>query len=96
MTPGAISSVAVVEFDAAGEHLAHHRDDVVLLEGVAQLRVAHAAAGRIVHLAVLQVIARAREQIVVAAVVVVHVADDHGLDLVRIDADRREPVAAPA
>ncbi len=70
--------LAVVEGDAAGKDLAHHRDHVVDLERQAQRRVAHAAPGGVGHLAILQVIARAGKQIVVADVIVVHVADDDG------------------
>ena len=79
-----------MERDAAGKHLAHHRDDVIGLEGHAQSRVAHATARGIGHFAVLQVIARSRKQIVIANVVVVHVADDHGFNLRRIDTNRLE------
>ena len=79
--------LAVVEGDATGEHLAHHRDHIVGLERHAQRQVAHAAARGVGHLAVLQVIARAGKQIIVADVIVVHVADDDGRDLIRIDAD---------
>ena len=53
----------------------------------------HAAPGGVSHLAILQVIAGAREQIVVADVIVMHVADDDGLDVGGIDADRLQPVA---
>ena len=55
--------------------------------------MAHAAAGAVLHLAVLHVIARARKQVVVAAVVEMHVADDDGLDALRIDAERAERLA---
>src|SRR5215831_14596537 len=47
--------LAVMEVDAAGKDLAHHRDHVVDLERHAQRRVAHAAPRGIGHLAVLQV-----------------------------------------
>ena len=71
---------AVVEDDAAVEHLAHHGDDVLLLERPLEVGVAHAAPGGVGHLGVLQMIARARKQIVVAGVVVMQVADDDVLD----------------
>src|SRR5262245_47276659 len=83
----------VVKRNAAGKDLTHHCDHVIDLERHAQRRVAHAAACRISHLAVLQMIAGAGKQIVVADVIVVHVADDDGLDLRRIDADRFQAVA---
>ena len=74
--------------NAAGKDLAHHRDHVVDLERQAQRRVAHAAPGRIGHLAILQMIMRTGKQIVVAHVIVMHVADDNGSYLRGIDADR--------
>ena len=52
----------------------------------ALVRVAHAAAGRIRHLAILQVIARAGKERVVAAVVVMQMRQDDGADLVRLQA----------
>ena len=91
--PGAISPVAVVEADAVAEHAPDHRGHVFRLERAADVAVAHAAPGAERHLAVLNVKRRVREQIVVAGVVVMHVADDDILDPVRIDADRQEPVA---
>ena len=91
--PGAISLTPSWKRDAAGEHLAHHRDHVVLFVGEAELLVAHAAAGAVVHLLVLHVVAGARKQIDVAAVVVVHVADDDVLDLVGIDAEPLQALA---
>ena len=55
--------------------------------------MAHAAAGGVGHLAILQMIARARKQIVVAAMVVVQVADDDVLDALGRDAKREQAVA---
>ena len=83
----------VVEPDAVAEHAPDHRGHVVRLERAADIAVAHAASGAERHFAVLNVERRVREQIVVAGVVVMHVADDDILDPVRIDADRQEPVA---
>src|SRR5262245_13151323 len=85
--------LAVVEGDAAGEDLAHHCHHVIGLERHPQRCVAHAASGGVGHLAILQVIARARKQVVVADVIVMHMADDHGLDRGGIDADRLQSVA---
>ena len=68
--------LAVVKGGAPGEHLAHHGDDVVDFERQLQRRMAHAAAGSIGHLDVLQVIVRPREKIVIADMVVMQVADD--------------------
>ena len=83
---------AVMKFDPAGEHLAHHGDHVVDFEREPQRRMAHAAPGRITHLDVLQMIARARKQLVVAGMVVVQVRDDDVLDRLRVDPDRLQPV----
>src|SRR5262245_27815807 len=80
--------VAVVKLDPARKHLAHHCNHVVGLERVSDRVVAHRASGCVFHFAVLQVIARARKQVVVAAVIVVQMADDDGLDVGGIDADR--------
>jgi len=85
--------LAVVECAAAGEQLAHHGDHILDLERQPQRAVAHAAPGGIGHLAVLQVIARLREQVVVAAMVAVQVADDDVLDTLRRDAERGQPLA---
>src|SRR5262245_23227166 len=85
--------LAVMEVDAAGKDLAHHRHHVVDLERHAQRRVAHAAPRGIGHLAVLQVVARAGKQVVVANVIVMHVADDDGPYLRGVDADRFQSLA---
>src|SRR5690606_754946 len=80
--------VPVVKDDPVGEHLPHHRDHVVYLERHADLRVAHAASRGVGHLGILQVIARAGKQVVVPAVVVVEVRDDHVFDRVGTYAER--------
>ena len=85
--------VAVMESCVAGEHLAHHRDDIVGLERQAQSRMAHAAPGRVSHLAILQMVAGLRKQLVIAAMVVVEVSDNHIRDRLRRDAERGETVA---
>ena len=83
---------AVVKGGAAGEHFAHHRNDVLNLERRTHCLVAHAAAGGVGHLAVLQVIARLRKQIVIAAMVVMQVTDDDALYRLS-DTERCEPIA---
>ncbi len=55
--------------------------------------MAHAAPGRVSHLAVLQVIASLWKQIVIAAVVVMQVADDDVFDAVRRYAERVQSLA---
>src|SRR5580704_5844898 len=85
--------LAVVKRAAARKDLAHHGDDVLDFERQPQRPMAHAAAGGIGHFAVLQMIAGLGKQIVVAAMVVMQVADDDVLDAVGRDAKRREPLA---
>jgi hypothetical protein len=84
---------ALVKHGAARENLAHHRHHIFDLERRAQRLVAHAAAGSVSHFAVLQMIARLRKQIVIAAMVVMHVADDDGFDGFGGDAERLQTVA---
>ena len=79
---------AVVELHFPCVEPPHHRDHVLGFEWIAHDVVAHVTAGAVLHLAFLQVIARFGEQRVVAAVIVVHVTDDHIFDIRRIDADR--------
>src|SRR5262249_10254151 len=55
--------------------------------------MAHAAAARITHLDVLQMIARAWKQVVVAGMVVVQVRNDDILDSLRIDPNRLQAFA---
>ena len=85
--------VAVVEGNAAGKHLAHHGDDIVGLERQPQRLMAHTAAGRIGHLAILQVIAGARKQLVIAAMIVVKMTDNDARHRIRRDAERGKTVS---
>ena len=55
--------------------------------------MAHAAAGGVGHLGILEVIARIREQVVIAGVIPMHVGRDHMIDMIGLDAERFEPVA---
>src|SRR5580704_16924663 len=55
--------------------------------------MAHAAPGRVGHLAILQMIASVRKRLVIAAVIVVKMADDDVADALGRDAERGEPVA---
>ena len=70
-------AVPVVEAHVAGVDAAHHRRHVVHREGAPDEGVAHAPARAEAHLAILDVIPRLREQVVVAGVVPVHVGHDH-------------------
>src|SRR5215212_2769235 len=72
--------VAVMEGNPALEDLADYRHHVLDLKRHAKRRVAHAPAGAIRHLGVLHVVPGPRKQIVVPAMVVVHMAYDDVLD----------------
>jgi hypothetical protein len=85
--------LAVVKGTAAGKHLAHHGDHVVDFERQPQRVMAHAAASGVGHLAILQVIAGLRKQLVIAAMIVMQMADDDVLDGVGRDAERGETFA---
>ena len=94
---------AVVEGDAAVEDVADGGRHVLDLEDEAERLVAHAAAGAIGHLGVLEMEAGVREFGPVAGMIPVHVAEDDVLDRVGVDAgsperiDRRaEPLPAAA
>ena len=87
---------AVVECDLAGEHAPHHADHVLDLERRIHQRMAHAAPGAEMHLAVLDVEGGVREQVEIADMVVVHVRHDHVVDLRRVDAEQLQAVAGRA
>ena len=78
--PGRDLAVAGVEGDALAIDMADHGGDVLDRERMPQHAVAHAAPGRVAHLAVLQVKARVGEAIEIAGVVVVQMGDDDVLD----------------
>ena len=88
--------VAVVEHHALAVDRAHHADDVVDLEGVAERAVAHVPAGGELHLLVLQMEARLGEFVPVADMVVVQVGDDDVLDLLGVDAEIAQQVGRVA
>src|SRR6185436_8448323 len=69
--------VAVVKAHAAGVHAAHHADHVLDLEGAAEFRLRHVAAGGVAHLEVLQVESGRGKQLEIADVVVMQVSDDN-------------------
>src|SRR6516164_7772809 len=83
----------VMEDGAASEDLAHHSEHVIGLERRSERLVAHAASGRVGHLTILQMIARIRTKIVIAAMVVMEVADNDACHLLRRDAKRGQSVA---
>jgi hypothetical protein len=68
-----------MKLHVAGEDAIDHPRHVFGLERVVDLVVAHAAARDVLHLGVLHVKPRVREQRAVAAVVIMHVRDDHVL-----------------
>jgi hypothetical protein len=80
--------IAIVKGDAAIEHLSNHSHHIVCFEGNPLMSVTHASSSAIGHLEILKVIFRPWKQVVVAAVVVVQVADDDVLHLLGIHANR--------
>jgi hypothetical protein len=80
------------EADAVGEQPVDHRLDVLGGEGLAEFGVAHAAARAERQLALLDVEACPRKEIVVPGVIVVQVRQDDVLDQPGLDADPVEPV----
>ena len=71
---------------------AHHADDVLDLEGMAECAVADVPAGGELHLLVLQVEARLGEAVPVTDVVVVQVSDDDVFHFLGIDAEMLDEV----
>ncbi len=78
---------AVVKRHATGGQARDHRRNIVLLERLAQPRMAHDAPRAVGHLAILDVVGRIGKEVVVAGVIVVHVGDDDVLDPIRLDPD---------
>src|SRR5260221_6337507 len=76
---------------ATGKQLADHGLHIAHLIGRTHDGVAHCAAGAESHLVGLQVVTGARKQLVVARVIVVHVADEDIVHLRRIDPRGRKP-----
>ena len=70
----------------------HHAAHIVGLEAPRQLPVLHVVAHGIVHLRLLQMELRQREPVEIADVVIVHMREDHVLDISRIDADQRQRI----
>lgn len=87
---------AIMKSGPAAEDFAHHGDDIVDLERQPQCLMAHAASGGIGHFAILQVIPRLWKQIMIAAMVVMHMTDDDGLDLFPARYRARQARHAPA
>jgi hypothetical protein len=85
-------AVAGMEGDALAIDMAHHRGDVLDRKRMPQHAVAHAAPGRVAHLAFLQMKPRVREAIEIAGVVVMQMGDDDVLDGVGGNAEIRQRV----
>ena len=85
--------VAVVEFDAIGEHLRTIACTSLSLNGMRSIWWHMQRPVAVGHLGVLHVVARVREQVVIAGVVPVHVGGDDVLDLVGLDAERLQALA---
>ncbi len=88
--PGVELGSPVVIHHPPGKQLADHRLHIARIIGRAHDGVAHRAAGAESHLLGLQVVAGARKQLVIARVVVVHMADDDIGHELRIDTDGRK------
>ena len=71
-----------MEGDALAIDVAHHRRDMLDRKRMPQHAIAHAAPGRVAHLAVLQMEPRVGEAIEIAGVVVMQMRDDDVLDRV--------------
>src|SRR6266851_9994759 len=84
--------VAVVHLEAALEVHPHHTDHVFLLEAVTEIPVAHEAAGREGHLALLDMEARMAKLAEVADVVVVQMRDEAVGDRIKIDIEELHAV----
>ena len=85
-------AVTGMEGDTFAIDVAHHQRDVLDRERMAQHAVAHAAAGRIAHLLVLQMEARIGEAVEIAGVVVMQMGDDDVLDALGGDAEASQHV----
>src|SRR5262249_45685203 len=83
----------VVELQAAAEQPPHHRAYVIALKDLAYRGVTHMPAGHIGHLEILEMKGRAWEQVMIPAVVVVHVRDDDIADVPRFDTDHGQTLA---
>src|SRR5215831_1376914 len=68
--------LAVMKNNAAGKQPADHRSNVFRVKRPAHERVRHMTACAELNLPILQVVSRGREEVVVAAVIVVHMRDD--------------------
>src|SRR5262249_22622010 len=86
----------VVKLQAAAEQAPHHRAHVLGLKDLPYRGVTHMPAGDIGHLAILEMKGRVWEQVMIAAVVVVHVRDDHVMYMPRLDADHSQTLARAA
>src|SRR5579883_434468 len=88
--------IAIVKNDAPAKQFLHDGDHVFFVEGVAHRRVAHQAAGTVLHLTVLHVIFRGRKQVMIPRVVIMHMTEDHVFHARRIDPDGFQPLARRA
>src|SRR5207249_6107696 len=70
-------AVAGIERDALAIDMAHHLRDVLDRERMSQQAVAHAAAGRVNHLALLEMEARIRKAIEIASMIVMQMGHDN-------------------
>ncbi len=85
--------IAVAENSAASEEAAHHRHDIVFVECPSDDRARHGPAGAESRLTVLDVIPGGGKQVVISAMVVMHVGDQHVLDFRRVAMAASNPLS---
>jgi hypothetical protein len=85
--------VAVMEANAPREYPAQHDNHVIDVESGPQHALAHMAPGGEIHLPVLNMECGISEEIVIARMIVVHMADDDVLDIRGFDPDRSQTLA---
>src|SRR6185312_16230364 len=84
---------AIMKFHTIREDLSDHRQHVAFAERNTQHLMAHAAAGGVSHLGILDVIARIGKEIVVAGMVPMHVRRDHVVDFVGRNTERLQTLS---
>ena len=82
--------VAIVEDSFVGIDVPQHHLNIFKVERAAKHLVAHVAAGRIGHVAILEMKARARQTVEIAGVIVMQMRDDDVGDLVGIDVEQTQ------
>ena len=79
-------AIAGMKGDALAIDMAHHQRDMLDRKRMPEHAGAHAAPGRVAHLAILQMEPRMRKTVEIAGVIVMQMADDNVPDAVGLDA----------